>query len=126
MPFAQRATALAVVFGVAATVVVGGCSSDRQATGFCAEIEHGHAAFDSVGKEESKRALAELDRVVASAPAAIAPDLKTVSTALSLFYNDPKAFSDPAGFKRYTAAIDRVDEYLRDTCGIRIPRRKGT
>ena len=74
VPFAQRATALAVGFGVAATVVVGGCGADREAAnGFCAEIEHGHAAFDSVDKQEAKRALAEFDRVVASAPAAIAP-----------------------------------------------------
>lgn len=107
-------------------MVVGGCSADREANGFCAEIEHGHAAFDSVDKQESKRALAEFDRVVATAPAAIAPDLKTVGTELALFYNDPKAFTDPVGFKRYTTALDRVDKYLRETCGIRIPRRHGT
>ena len=126
MPFTQRATALAVGFGVAATVVVGGCRSDREANGFCAEIERGHAAFDSIDTDHSDRALAEFDRVAASAPASVAPDLQTVGAQLALFYNDPKAFVDPAGLKRYAAALDRVDEYLRATCGIRIPSRKGT
>ena len=126
MPFAQRASVLAVVFGVAATAVVGGCGADRKASGFCAEITHGRAAFDVADKEHSKVALASFDRVVASAPAVIAPDLKTVSHELDLLFNDPIAIADPVGFRRYVAAIDRVDKYLRQTCGLSIPKRRGT
>ena len=126
MPFAQRASVLAVVFGVAASAVVGGCGADRESGGFCAEITHGRAAFDFADKEHSKVALAAFNRVVASAPAAIAPDLKTVSHELALLFNDPVAIADPVGFKRYVAAIDRVDAYLRRTCGVSIPKRRGT
>jgi hypothetical protein len=130
VPFAQRASVLAVVFGVAATAVVGGCGADRRsedaAGGFCAEITHGRAAFDFADKQHSKVALAAFDRVVASAPAVIAPDLKTVSHELTLLFNDPVAIADPVGFRRYVAAIDRVDKYLRQTCGVSIPKRRGT
>jgi hypothetical protein len=124
VPFAQRTTAFIVVFGAVAAVVVGGCGSHREASGFCAEVTRGNAAFDSVDVAGSTRALAQFDRIAESAPATVAPDLKTLSTVLSLLYQDPKAFvKDPANFERYTMARDRIDQYLRRSCGVHIPRR---
>jgi hypothetical protein len=117
---AVRAGALLVGFALAGSLVVGGCSSHRQATGFCATVERGRAAFDSADQAHASRALAEFDRVIAGAPAAIAPDLKTVSAFLRLLVNDPKS-ATAAVFVRYAAAIRRVDRYLHETCGIRIP-----
>lgn len=123
MPFATRVTALVVAFAVAAAVVAGGCGGHREAGSFCAQITSGHAAFDSIDVARSSRALALFDRVAATAPATIAPDLKTVSSVVSLLYHNPKALlKEPANFKRFVEARDRVDEYLRQSCGVRIPR----
>ena len=124
VPCVRRATACVVVVGVAA-MVGGGCGSDREATGFCAEIEHRHAGFDSTDPKRSTAALAQLDRVIATAPATVAPDLKTMSSTLSQLYRNPKALvKDPSILEEYWAAVDRVDQYLRDECGLRIPRRR--
>jgi hypothetical protein len=126
VPFAQRATAVIVGFGAVAAVVVGGCSGDPEARGFCAEITRGHAAFDAIDVAGSARALAQFDRIAEAAPATVAADLKTLSTVLSLLYRNPKALvKEPANFRRYSAARDRVDQYLRRSCGVRIPRRDG-
>jgi hypothetical protein len=125
VPCLRRATAVVAVAGVAAIVGVG-CGSDRRATGFCASIQRGHAGFDSTDDVADRtRALAQLERVIASAPATVAPDLKTVGATVADYYRDPKAvLKDPAILHRYTAALDRVDQYLRDACGLRIPRRR--
>ena len=124
VPCVRRATACVVVVGVAA-MVGGGCGGDREATGFCAEIERGHAGFDSTDPHRSTAALAQLDRMIVSAPPTVAPDLKTMSSLLSVIYRNPKAVvKDPSILERYSAAVDRVDQYLRDECGLRIPRRR--
>jgi hypothetical protein len=124
VPFAQRASALVVVFGVVAAVVAGGCGGHREASGFCSQIHRGHAAFDSIDDvARASRALAQFDRVAASAPATVVPDLQTVSSVLSLLYHHPKAFvKDPGTFRRYVEARDRIDQYLRQSCGVGIPR----
>ena len=123
VPCIRRATAWLVVVGVAA-MVAGGCGADREATGFCAEIERGHAGFDSTDPHRSTAALAQLDRMIGSAPPTVAPDLKTMSSLLSVIYRNPKAVvKDPSILDRYSATVDRVDQYLRDDCGLRIPSR---
>jgi hypothetical protein len=124
VPFAPRAAALVLVLGVVAVVVAGGCGGHRDAGGFCAQITRGHAEFDSIDSvARANRALARFDRVAASAPAAVAPDLQTVSSVLSQLYHDPKAFvKDPGTFRRYSEATRHVDQYLHQSCGVRIPR----
>ena len=103
----------------------GGCGGDSKATGFCAEIQRGHAGFDSTQPGRSAAAIAQLDRIIDTAPATVAPDLKTMSTTLTMVYSNPKAVAkDPSILKRYSAAVDRVDQYLRDECGLRIPSRE--
>lgn len=125
VPCVRRATACVVVVGVAA-MVGSGCGSDRKATGFCAAIEHGHSGFDSTDPHRSAAALAQLDRVIAAAPPTVAPDLKTMSSTLTVLYRNPLAVAkDPSILERYWSAVDRIDEYLRDECGLRIPRRTG-
>jgi hypothetical protein len=113
-----------VVVGVAA-MVGGACGGESKATGFCAEIQRGHAGFDSTQPDRSAAAIEQLDRIIAAAPATVAPDLKTMSTTLTMVYRNPKAVAkDPSILQRYSAAIDRVDQYLRDECGLRIPSRE--
>jgi hypothetical protein len=116
-----RTGSVLVGFALAASLVAGGCSSHRRATGFCAAIAQGHAAFDSTDEAHAPQALAEFDRVVATAPAAIAPDLKTVGAFLGLLVHDPKAAATTTVFARYATAVRGVDAYLRDTCGIHVP-----
>jgi hypothetical protein len=126
VPFAPlaafRRTVVVLVFGLVGVAVVGGCGAHREATGFCATIRRGHGAFDSTDAAHATRALDEFDRVAASAPATVAPDLKVVSAFLSALYHDPASVAkDPAAFERYAAATGRVDSYLHDTCGVHIP-----
>jgi hypothetical protein len=124
VPCVRRATAWVVVVGVA-VMIGGGCGSDRKATGFCAEVERGRAGFDSTEPDRSDAALAALDRMIVSAPPTVAPALRTMSTELLVIYGNPKAAAkDPSILERYSAAVDRVDEYLRDECGLRIPSRQ--
>jgi hypothetical protein len=124
VPCVRRATACVVVIGVAA-MVAGACGGDRKVTGFCGAIERGHAGFDSTDPHRSAAALAQLDRVIAAAPPTVAPDLKTMSSTLTRLYRNPKAVvADPSILDRYWSAVDHIDEYLRDECGLRIPRRK--
>jgi hypothetical protein len=113
-----------VVIGVAA-MVGGACGGDRRAIGFCGAIERGHAGFDSTDPHRSAAALAQLDRVIAAAPPTVSPDLKTMSSTLTMLYRNPKAVvTDPSILHRYWSAVDHIDEYLRDECGLQIPRRK--
>ncbi|HEY5013762.1 MAG TPA: hypothetical protein VIK61_13810 [Acidimicrobiia bacterium] len=118
---AVRAGSVLVGLAVAGSLVAGGCGSHRQATGFCAAIEQGRAAFDSTDEAHLTASLAEFDRVAANAPAAIAPELKTVSAFLRLLLHDPKSAATAAVFVRYSTAVRRVDRYLHETCGIHIP-----
>lgn len=121
MPLLVRAAVLAIAVGVFAAVA-GGCSSRHEAVGFCAEAKRGHAAFDTLDERRAPRALAQFDRVVATAPAGVAVDLKVVSETVALLYSNPvKLANDPALVKRYRASLDRVDQYLRQTCGFHIP-----
>ena len=112
---------MVIGFALAGSLVVGGCSSHQQATGFCATIEQGRAAFDSTDEAHLSASLAEFDRVIATAPAEIAPDLKTVSAFLRLLVRDPKSAATAAVFVRYGKATSRIDRYLHDTCGIHVP-----
>ena len=62
----------------------------------------------------------------AAAPPTVAPDLKTMSSTLTVLYRNPLVVAkDPSILERYWSAVDRIDEYLRDECGLRIPRRTG-
>jgi hypothetical protein len=111
-----------LVFGLVGPALVGGCGAHREATGFCATIRQGRSAFDSTDVAHASRALAEFDRVAASAPATVAPDLKTVGSFLRALYGDPASVAKhPALFERYAAATKRVDAYLHQTCGVHIP-----
>ena len=121
----SRVAAIALTCGIAAALV-SGCSNDTHASAFCADAERGQSAFDSNAADRFPAAIAQFEKIAAAAPAAIAPDLKTVSAGLSILYRNPRRFvDDPARFKRYSAAISRVDEYLRQNCGTPIPRRGG-
>ncbi|MDQ1466224.1 MAG: hypothetical protein QOH10_639 [Actinomycetota bacterium] len=128
VPFVRHA-AVVSFFGLVVplllgSVVIGGCGTQHKATGFCATIRRGHAAFDSLDKAHVKKALAEFDRVAKSAPATVAPDLRTVSSTLLVLYNEPGTVAkDPAMLRRYFEATVRVDNYLRQSCGVRVPRR---
>ena len=113
-----------LVAAVAAAGGVGGGSSNRNARGFCAMIDHQHAAFDSVKLADAPKALPEFDRTAARAPAAIAHDLGVVSAFLTRLHDDPSSLAGhPEIVKRYAGATNRVDSYLHDTCGVTIPRR---
>jgi hypothetical protein len=116
----RRAHAL-LFLGLVAAIVVGGCGSKSEATGFCAAIEKGNTVFDSPDSVATdKAALREFDRIVASAPPAVAPDLKVVSAAL----HDPHSLTtSTARLQRYFTTTVRVDRYLHDTCGVKIPKR---
>jgi hypothetical protein len=126
VPFTPRVTTF-FVFGLVASVALGsvllaGCGTHHAATDFCATIRRGHSAFNSTNEADAKRALAEFDRVVASAPAPVAPDLRTVSVFLHALYRDPVAVAkDPPLVERYRVATGRVDRYLHRACGIAIP-----
>ena len=76
-------------------MTVAGCSSHGSSNAFCTSIRRGYPAFDSAQAANATAAIAEFDRIAASAPAAVAPDLKFVSTMLRLFRADP-ATVDPA------------------------------
>jgi hypothetical protein len=44
---------------------------------------------------------------------------------VSLLYHNPKALlKEPANFQHFVDARNRVDQYLRQSCGAPIPRRK--
>ena len=108
-----------------AAIVGAGCAGDRKATGFCAEDRaRGTWASTRPSRTDRPPALAQINRMIGSAPATVAPALKTMSTELSVIYNNPKAVvKDWSIFERYSAAVDRVDQYLRDECGLDIPHR---
>jgi hypothetical protein len=117
-----RATSVVVACGLVAALAGCGGGEHHAATRFCAAIERGHPAFDSIDASKSSTALTEFDRVSESAPAALAPDLAIVSSVLRALYRDPASVAnDPARFKSYIAATRRVDRYLHETCGVRIP-----
>ena len=121
MPSAARTLALVIAVAFVPAVVAG-CGGHRAASGFCATVGHGHSEFDSTNPDHSAIALAEFQRVAASAPAKLAPDLKTVHTVLELFYTNPKAIAENLTlFKRYVTATNRIDAYLKRTCGVSIP-----
>ena len=119
MPITHRACAL-LFLGLAVPIIVGGCGSKSEATGFCATIAKGNSVFDEPNAAgRTKAALLEFDRIVASAPPAVAADLKLVSAAL----HDPKSLTaSPEKLQRYFATTVRVDRYLHDTCGVKIPK----
>jgi hypothetical protein len=118
VPFARRVTAL-LVSGLAAPAFLGGCSAHRDANRFCAAVNNGHAAFDPVKGGDNEEALDEFDRIAESAPASLVPDLKTVGIVIRELERDDPV--DPAAVARYFAATVRVDRYLHQTCGMRIP-----
>jgi len=101
-----------------ATVAIGGCGSKHRATGFCAAVRRGDSAFNSTKPAHAKQALAEFDRVAASAPAAVASDLKVISAVVG---KPTRLANNPALVKQYFAAIGRVDRYLHQSCGLTIP-----
>jgi hypothetical protein len=120
VPLAPRAVSIACLVGAVliGAAAVAGCGPTHDATGFCATIERGHAAFDSTDQSHAPRALAEFDRVTAAAPASVAPDLSTVASVL----RDPAVLANnPTLVKGYFAAIARVDRYLHRTCGLTVP-----
>jgi hypothetical protein len=124
-PFVRGAAVILGVVGAAliGTVAIGGCGSSHQATGFCAAVRRGHSAFNSTDPARAdpahaKQALAEFDRVAASAPAAVAPDLKIISAVVG---KPTRLVKNPALVKQYFAAIGHVDYYLHQSCGLTIP-----
>ena len=120
MPFVRRALLMLglVVAVLGGSSAIAGCGPKHEATGFCAAIRRGHSAFDSTDQAHAAKALAEFDRVAASAPAAVAPDVKTVASVI----RDPRQLvHDPALTQRYLAAIARIDRYLQATCGVSVP-----
>jgi hypothetical protein len=119
-PFVPRVVVIASLLGatlIGATALAG-CSEHHEATGFCATIRRGHSAFNSTDAAHAKRALAEFDRVAASAPATVAPDLKTIAAVIR---KPTQLVDNPALIKRYFAAIGRVDRYLHQSCGLTVP-----
>jgi hypothetical protein len=122
VPFVPRAAVVVLVCSLAAPALIAGCGRQSDESGFCATIETGHTAFDATDAAHSSAALAEFDRVAATAPASLAPDLKTVAATLSVLYRDPASLANkPALLQRYVAAIERVDRYLHQTCGVAVP-----
>ena len=107
---------------VVVSVLVSGCGTHHAATGFCATIRRGNPAFDSTSAADAPRAFAAFDRVVASAPAAVAPNLKIVESFLHLLYTDPGMVAKhPSLLVGYGKALGRVDLYLHRACGVEIP-----
>jgi hypothetical protein len=126
VPFARRTTALLAlgltVVVLVASSLIAGCGAARGATGFCATIRSGHPAFDSIDANRAPQALAEFDRIVARAPASVAPDLTTVGTVLRALYRNPASLANnTALLSRYFAAVGRVDKWLHQNCGVSIP-----
>jgi hypothetical protein len=119
-PFVPRAVVIAGLVGatVIGSVALAGCGAHHAATGFCASIQRGHSAFNSTDPAHASRALAEFDRVAASAPAAVAPDLKTIAAVIR---KPTQVVNNPALVKRYFAAIAHVDRYLHQSCGLTVP-----
>jgi hypothetical protein len=112
-----------VIAGLLGATLIGsaaltGCGAHQVARGFCATIQRGNSAFNSSDPARSTKALAAFDRVAASAPASVAPDLKTIGAVMR---KPAQLFKDPALVKRYVAAIGRVDRYLRQSCGLTVP-----
>jgi hypothetical protein len=109
---------LALVAGVAA----GACGPSHHASGFCARIERGNPAFNSLDVAQQRAALAAFDKVADTAPPAVATDLHTISNFRRRLVSDPKSIeADPSILSAYVASAKRVDSYLHDTCGIAIP-----
>jgi hypothetical protein len=107
-----------LVVAALGTIALAGCSSRHRASGFCATIQRGHAEFNSTDSAHQTQALAEFDRIAASAPAAVAPDLRTIATVVE---KPSRVVGDPPLIRRYFAAIGHVDRYLHQSCGLTIP-----
>jgi hypothetical protein len=118
-PSVSRACSIgALVVAALGTMALTGCSSHHEATGFCATIQRGHTEFNSLDAARQTQALAEFDRIAASAPAAVAPDLKTIATVIE---KPSRVVGNPPLIRRYFAAIGHVDRYLHQSCGLTIP-----
>ena len=99
-----------------------GSSSNSSASGFCNAIRQPNAAFDSLDATHARAALDAFDRVAAKAPPRVAADLHVVSSFQRLLRSDPAAIQkNPTMIGDYGAATKRIDAYLHDTCGLRIP-----
>ena len=109
--------------GVLAAIGTTGCSSGGgHASAFCTAIRQPNVAFNTLSGSHVEQALDAFDTVAAKAPAAVAADLHTVSSFQRLLRGNPSAIQkDPALITRYGAATKRVDAYLHDACGVRIP-----
>jgi hypothetical protein len=117
---ARAAVSVALVLAAAATVTA--CGSSARATGFCATVERGNPAFNSVDAAHQDRALAAFDKLANSAPPAVASELHAISAFHRRLVDDPKSIvSDPSLVTAYAANRKHVDAYLHDTCGVAIP-----
>jgi outer membrane murein-binding lipoprotein Lpp len=118
-PSVPRAVAICgLVAAALGTTALAGCSSHRQATGFCATIQRGHAEFNSLDSAHQASALAEFHRIAASAPAAVAHDLEAIATVVA---KPSRVAGNTSRFLSYFAAVGRVDRYLHQSCGLTIP-----
>ena len=122
-----RRSVVFVFLALIGPTVVGGCARSRHTTAFCASVQRGRPVFDPVIKPDLQRVLHAFDvfdQIAASAPAAVAPDLRTIGAYQRSYFRDPASVAaDSAALERYQAAVARVDRYLQDTCGLTVPTR---
>jgi hypothetical protein len=111
-----------LILALVAGIAVGACGSGKHVSGFCARIERGNPAFDSLDTTHQRAALAAFDKVADTAPPAVASDMHTISDFRRRLVSDPKSIAaDPSILTAYIASTKRVDSYLHNTCGIAIP-----
>jgi hypothetical protein len=115
------ATAMTALTTVAAAACDGGC----RAADWCTDVNRRADAFDT-DRALDPEALAEFAKVGESAPAPVRDDIRLLHRDLVLLLrSDPEFVQDAARIERMGAAIDRLDDYLREECGVEIPARDG-
>jgi hypothetical protein len=120
-----RAAHLRLAALVAVPSIALAACGDEQRAAWCDAVDRRDAAFEADTLLEDD-ALAAFRDVEASAPNEIRDDLRTVREAMVVFATDAAAFlRDFPRVDEYGHARDRVDEYLRDECGLDIPERGG-
>ena len=120
-------TARRLLAGLAApalALALAACGDDESAgsESFCdaaREIEDRFSDFEFTSDEEFEELMAAIDEL--EPPAEIADDWETVMGSFERFAefdpSDPESF-DESAFEEMEAAGERVDEYMREECGI--------
>jgi hypothetical protein len=121
-----RTTCLLLLATTITAALAAACGGSSRASDWCGDVSRSDRAFDT-DQALDPDALAEFGRLADAAPPAVRAEARVVRRDVVLFLrNDPEVTKDADRVAGLLAAIERLDGYLRDECGVEIPTRGGS